>query len=177
VVKTNPVPVKNPVTVNKNPVKKPFTDTITTRIKKPVIDTTKKIMIPVVKIPTPPFKIPEVLKTRTNELVKVLTVNDPNVIVKLYDNGEIDGDSISVYLDKKLVVSSKGLTAAPIIVKFKIDDDNAEHELILVAENLGLIPPNTALMIVEAGEQRFDVQITSTEQKNAMVRFRYQKNK
>ena len=45
----------------------------------------------------------------------------------------------------------------------------------MVAENLGRIPPNTSLMIVEAGEQRFEVRITSTEQKNAVVRFKYQK--
>jgi len=95
----------------------------------------------------------------------------------LYDNGEIDGDSISVYLDKKLVVASKGLSATPIIVKFNLEDDNAEHELVMVAENMGRIPPNTSLMVVEAGEQRFDVHITSTEQKNAVVRFKYQKAK
>ena len=57
-----------------------------------------------------------------------------------------------------------------------MDEDNADHELIMVAENLGRIPPNTSLMIVESGEQRFDVRITSTEQKNAVVRFKYQKS-
>ena len=102
-------------------------------------------------------------------------MSDPYVTVKLYDNGEIDGDTISVYLDKKIVLSSKGLTASPLIVKFKIDEENSEHELVMVAENLGRIPPNTSLMTVEAGEQRFDVRITSTEQKNAVVRFKYQK--
>ena len=97
--------------------------------------------------------------------------------MKLYDNGEVDGDTISVYLDKKLVLSMKRLTANPLTVKFKIDEDNSEHELVMVAENLGRIPPNTSLMIVEAGEQRFDIRITSTDQKNAMVRFKYEKRK
>lgn len=174
-----PVPVKKPVVTNKPPVTKPITKTNTTTVKKPVVvvDTTQKTTKPVVKIITPPVKTPDVLKTRTNELVKVLTVHDPEVTVKLYDNGEIDGDTISVYLDKKLVLSSKGLTANPLTVKFKIDEENTEHELVMVAENLGRIPPNTSLMIVEAGEQRFDVRISSTEQKNAMVRFKYQKEK
>ena len=177
VVKTNTTPVKKPLVVNKPPVKKPITKTNTTPVKKPVIDTTQKINIPVVKISQPPVKTPDVLISRTNELVKVLIVNDQDVTVKLYDNGEIDGDTISVYLDKKLVLSSKGLTAYPLTVRFKIDEDNAEHELVMVAENMGRIPPNTSLMIVEAGEQRFDVRISSTEQKNAMVRFKYQKEK
>ena len=56
-----------------------------------------------------------------------------------------------------------------------MDEDNAEHELVMVAENLGEIPPNTSLMVVTAGDQRFEVRITSTEQKNAMVRFKYVK--
>jgi hypothetical protein len=164
--------------INKKPVVKTITPPInTTPDKKPVVDSIKKILNPEVKISPPPVKTPDVLVKRTNELVKVLTVNDQDVTVKLYDNGEIDGDTISVYLDKKLVLSSKGLTATPLTIKFKIDEENSVHELVMVAENLGRIPPNTSLMIVEAGEQRFDVRITSTEQKNAMVRFKYQKEK
>jgi hypothetical protein len=50
-----------------------------------------------------------------------------------------------------------------------------ELVLVMVAENLGRIPPNTSLMIVQDGDKRYEVRITSTEQKNAMVRFRYQK--
>ena len=125
----------------------------------------------------PPVKVPEILKTRSNELVKVLTVSSPEVKVKLYDNGQIDGDIISVYLDNKLIISSKMLTATPIVVSFNINEEDEVHELTMVAENLGSIPPNTSLMIVEAGTQRFDVRITSTEQKNAVVKFKYEKPK
>jgi hypothetical protein len=96
--------------------------------------------------------------------------------VRLYDNGEIDDDTISVYLDNKLVLSKKRLTTTALIVTLKMDETNPEHELVMVAENLGRIPPNTSLMVVNAGDKRFDVRITSTEQKNALVRFRYHKN-
>ena len=173
-------PVKKPVTTNKPPVvqkpptKEPDIKTIQPPVK-PVDTTTKKP--PVTKVTPPPVKVPEVLKTRSNELVKVLTVSNPSVIVKLYDNGQIDGDIISVYLDNKLIISSKKLTASPIVVNFNIDDEDEVHELTMVAENLGSIPPNTSLMIVESGTQRFDVRITSTEQKNAVVKFKYEKPK
>jgi hypothetical protein len=63
----------------------------------------------------------------------------------------------------------------PITLKLKFDEDNTEHEVIMVAENLGRIPPNTSLMIIDAGDKRYQVQITSTEQKNALVRFKYEK--
>lgn len=178
-VNPNTTPTKKPVVVNKPPVtNKPTVTNKPVVISKPKTDTTatKVKTAPVTKTnPVPVIPKPPVLKNRVNELMNSLTVNSPDVMVKLYDNGEIDDDTISVYLDNKLVLSSKRLTAAPLIVKFKIDEDNADHELTMVAENLGRIPPNTSLMIVEAGEQRFDVRITSTEQKNAVVRFKYQK--
>jgi hypothetical protein len=72
-------------------------------------------------------------------------------------------------------LSDRRLTAAPLILRFDMSEQQDEHELTMVAENLGTIPPNTSLMIVEAGTQRFEVRITSTEQKNAVVKFRYQK--
>lgn len=192
-VKSKPttLPVKKPVVVTKPPVTKPVVKT-NPPVTKPVVKTnpivvtkpktdtaTKKINTPPVVKTNPPVTIPKpaVLKNRVNELMKSLTVSSPSVTIKLYDNGEIDGDTISVYLDNKLVLSSKGLTAAPLVINFNIDDNDTDHELTMVAENLGRIPPNTSLMIVEAGEQRFDVRITSTEQKNAVVRFRYQKPK
>lgn len=124
---------------------------------------------------TPVIPLPVVLMERKNELMKSLVVNSGNVKIKLYDNGEIDDDTISVYFDKKLVLSKKKLAANPLIINLKLDEENYEHELVMVAENLGRIPPNTSLMIVEAGDQRFELRITSTKQKNAVVRFKYRK--
>jgi hypothetical protein len=170
VVTKPPVTTKKPPVVTKPPVTtKPVTKPVTPPITK--TDSVKtKISNPVAITPKP-----AILKTRTNELVKALTVSSTNVTVKLYDNGEIDGDTISVYFDNKQVLSAKRLTASPLVVNLTLDEGSNDHELVMVAENLGRIPPNTSLMIVESGGQRFEVRITSTEQKNAMVRFRYQK--
>ncbi len=178
--KTNP-----PVTKTKPPVRK-TTPPKTTTSKPPVVTTPPPVTTkprtdttpstPAV-VHRPPVQVstPTVLKTRSNELVKTLVINSNEVVIKLYDNGEIDGDTVSVYLDKKLVLASKGLSTVPLVLRFKMDEDNEDHELVMVAENLGRIPPNTSLMIVEAGEQRFQVHISSDEQKNAVVRFRYEK--
>lgn len=164
-VTAKPPVIEKPIVKNNPPVTKPKIDSSLSKVTPPpIIKNNPPVIVPK----------PDVLIKRTNELVKVLTVTDPDVIVKLYDNGEIDGDTISVYLDNKLVLSAKRLTASPLIVKLKMDKDNAEHELVMVAENLGRIPPNTSLMVVESGGQRFDVRITSTQQKNALVRFKYQ---
>ena len=84
------------------------------------------------------------------------------------------GDTVSVYIDNKLVISKQRLTENAITVKLSLDDRTTFHELVMVAENLGEIPPNTSLMVVNAGDQQYEVRITSTEQKNAVVHFRRQ---
>jgi len=72
------------------------------------------------------------------------------------------------------VASNKFLSAKPVSVNIKIDKQRPEQEVIMVGENLGTIPPNTALMIINAGEKRYQLYLTSDEKKNAMVRFIYE---
>ena len=169
---TNPVK-KNSTGTNRNTVIiKPKIDTVTkAEVSPPQPEDKKDLTI------KPNIKTRDLLRSRENNLVQTLTITTENVLVKLYDNGEIDDDTISVYLDKQLVLSKKRLSAAALTINLKMDESSPEHELIMVAENLGRIPPNTSLMIVTAGDQRYEVRITSTEQKNAMVRFKYIKPK
>jgi hypothetical protein len=129
-----------------------------------------------VKKPAPAstITIPAKTRSRENELLQTINVTSNEVTVRLYDNGEIDDDTISVYMNDQLVLSSKRLSASPLSITLKLDGSNPEHVLVMVAENLGRIPPNTSLMIVQDGEKKYQVRITSTNQKNAMVRFRYQ---
>ncbi len=129
------------------------------------------------RIATIPAAIPQVLANRKNELVRTITVNTNEVELNIYDDGAIDHDTVSVYLDKKLVVSHAMLTDRAIVVKLHLDDNDDYHEVVMVAENEGEIPPNTSLMIVKAGDKQYEVRIVSTEQKNATVVFKYEKAK
>lgn len=151
-------------------------------VAKPKIDSAIKMESANLKAETrneatvkPSVKIPAILTQRQNDLMRTLIINTEQVIVKLYDNGEIDDDTISVYLDNQLILSKQRLTTSPLTINLKMDESHPEHELVMVAENLGRIPPNTSLMVVQAGDNRYEVRITSTEQKNAVVRFRYVK--
>ena len=67
------------------------------------------------------------------------------------------------------------LTTKPVSIDIKIDLKKTVQEVIMVGENLGSIPPNTALMIVYSGDKRYQLYLTADEQKNAMVRFIYEK--
>ena len=187
-VKTNPATNNSttktttkppPAIQNKNNTANTKKNTVLVR---PKTDTVKKVEVNPIQTDDkkdltikPNTKTQDLLRSRENNLVQTLLINSEKVLVKLYDNGEIDDDTISVYLDKKLILSKKRLTTSAITIDLKMDESNPNHELIMVAENLGRIPPNTSLMIVTAGEQRYEVRITSTEQKNAMVRFKYVK--
>ena len=144
-------------------------------------DTERKVVAPTISqkeatpLPMPPpIKMPAITRSRQNELVQTLVVKNKEIVVKLYDNGVVDGDTISIYLDNKLLLANKGLSTVPITFTVTLDEDGPEHTLVMVAENMGTIPPNTSLMIVHDGDKRYEVRITSTEQKNAMVRFRLQ---
>ena len=124
-----------------------------------------------------PAMVPLVLRTRSNEVVQSISVSSNDITVNIYDNGTIDHDTVSVYLDKKLVVAHQMLTTSAITLHLKMDESTDYHELIMVADNLGDIPPNTSLMVVKAGDKQYEVRITSTEQKNAVVVFKYEKPK
>ena len=117
---------------------------------------------------------PELI-ARKNELVREIFVDTGAIKLDFYDNGQIDGDTISVYVNNTPVVSRKMLTAKPITVYVPIDFQKTQQEVIMIGENLGSIPPNTALMIINANDKRYQLFLTSDDKKNALVRFIYRK--
>ncbi|CAN5846629.1 hypothetical protein BH11BAC4_BH11BAC4_17980 [soil metagenome] len=115
--------------------------------------------------PTPNFG------KRNNTLIKTIEVENVSVKVNLYDNGEIDGDSISLFYNGKLLLSHQRLSDKPITLTINVDKDRTMNELVMYAENLGSIPPNTALMVVNDGPNRYEIRITSDLQKSGTIRF------
>lgn len=122
----------------------------------------------------PDLKLPPSLTNRKAELVKEIRVDTGNIKIDFYDNGQIDGDTISVYVNNMPLVSNRMLKTQPVSVNIRVDQKKTVQEVIMVGENLGSIPPNTALMIITAGTKRYQLYLTSDEQKNAMVRFIYE---
>ena len=122
-----------------------------------------------------PNNTKEKLAKRTYQVIKVIEVNHSTIKVDIYDNGQIDGDVVSIYLNEKQLVSSKMLTAQPISLQIQVDDTEEVYDLIMYAESLGSIPPNTALMIVTTPTQRYEINISSNEQTSGAIRFKYKK--
>lgn len=122
-------------------------------------------------------ELPPVLIERKNELVKEIYVDTGTIKLDFYDNGQIDGDTISVYVNNTTVLSRKMLTTKPLTIFVRIDNLKLQQEVIMVGENQGSIPPNTALMIINANDKRYQLFLTSDDKKNALVRFIYEKPK
>jgi hypothetical protein len=92
--------------------------------------------------------------------------------VDIYDNGQIDGDTVSIFLNEKLLVPPKMLTANPISLSINLSEEEDTYDLIMFAESLGTIPPNTAFMIITTSTSRYEVNISSTEQTSGAIRFK-----
>lgn len=112
---------------------------------------------------------------REVEIVQELEIASDSIDVDFYDNGEVDGDSISVFYNKQLLAFSQRLSTRSIHFKLAIDTTLEYNEITMFADNLGSIPPNTALMIVNDGRKQYDVRLTSTLQKSAAIRLRRKK--
>jgi hypothetical protein len=108
---------------------------------------------------------------RNSDLIKTIEIDNASFTVDLYDNGEIDGDSISLFFNGRLLLSHKRLSDKALRLKLDVDAARDINELIMYAENLGIIPPNTALMVVNDGDNRYEVRISSDLQKSGVIRF------
>ncbi len=183
-------PVKNNTTTEKPPVSKP----IVKPPVKPVIRQEKNVtQPPVVKTPVkkdPPvndvpkvFVVPketngvllkEMNSRRKSEQSRIV-INTNHINLKLYDNGTVDNDSVSVFYNGRLIVSHQRLSEKAIELNIDLDEGKEIHEITMYAENLGSIPPNTALVVVTAGSKRYELRSKASLEENAVLIFEYKK--
>jgi hypothetical protein len=113
---------------------------------------------------------------RKENVLQTLDVINDSIVLSFYDNGVVDGDIISVYLNNQPVVFEARLTEAAIKKTIHLNFNDQDHiDLLLVAESLGSIPPNTGLLIVQDGSSRYTLHFSADFQTNATVRFRKKK--
>jgi hypothetical protein len=116
--------------------------------------------------------IEEIFESREKVLTKEIPVNGDSLELRFYDNAEIDGDSISLFLNDKLIFEHIRLLEKAYIIKLSVNDLKENNELIMVAENMGSIPPNTSYMVAIVGDKRYEANLASTEHSSAMIRFK-----
>ena len=147
------------------------TDRQSNATKTSSIQTAEKSGIPktIVMPEKPSFQKRSTVVTRTVE------VSSDSIVLAFYDNGVVDGDSISVYMNGELIVPSTKLRTVATKATISVAGQN-EVKLVLVADNLGSIPPNTGLMSIRDGDNIYQVHFSADMQTNASIILRRKKN-
>ena len=158
---TKPVPqITNPV---------PATSTVSAPVVKPVTPELKKS----VEELTQPVAT---IAGRKSEFSQVVNFKSDSLLLSLYDNGEIDGDTVSVIMNGEVIMSKQGLKASAIRKTIYIKPGQEEDfTLVLFADNLGKYPPNTGLLVVHDGEDIYHLRFSSDFQKSSGIVFRRNK--
>ena len=109
---------------------------------------------------------------RTTVLQQTVNFSADSLLLSLYDNGEVDGDTVSVLMNGQLILAKQGLSTVAIKKTIYIPAGTNEVELVMYAESLGSIPPNTGLLVVRDGKNLYEVRFSGDLQKNASIVFK-----
>jgi len=159
---------QRPAAPSKSP---PVGETYQTPDKETVPPKSEQSIILKTPEPVKPQTIEEKFVSRKKILTTEIPLTGDSIELRFYDNAEIDGDSISLFLNDKLIFRHIRLTGSAYTIKLSIAELSETNELIMVAENLGSIPPNTSYMVALVGDNRYEARLESTEGSSAMVRF------
>ncbi len=151
------IPAKKPVTdtsSNRNPVNKQRSFTAATNNEMTASPLTK------------------MYQGRKQVLVEDLEVESDSLTIDFYDDATIDNDSITVFVNQVPVLIKARLTASPVSIRIKLNNTKPFDEIGMFANNLGDIPPNTALMVIKDSKKQYEIFMKSNLDTNAVVRIR-----
>jgi hypothetical protein len=127
------------------------------------------------KTGTPGVVIKPPLKPAERKIQKIseIVFTGDSLLLSVYDNGTIDGDTVSMVLDGRVIAQRIKLTANAfrITIPTRINQ-NDSLMLVMHAESLGLIPPNTGLLIIQDGETRYEIRFEGDLQRSSAVMLR-----
>ncbi len=115
------------------------------------------------------------VKDRTTVLQQTVSFTTDSLQLSLYDNGEVDGDTVSVLMNGQLILEKQGLSTTAIKKTIYIPSNIDRVELVMYAESLGSIPPNTGLLVIKDGKSLYEIRFSGDLQKNASIVFNRKK--
>jgi hypothetical protein len=161
-----PVIQKNDQSINSSKSDEPKINPVT--LNMPVSQ--KKETIEAIK------ELPAIVASRKNEAMQNIYFKNDSLILSLYDNGIVDGDTVSVFLNGENIISKQKLKESATKKTIYISERSDSVELVLFAENLGTIPPNTGLLTIRDGDDIYQVRFSADLQKNATIVLRRKKD-
>jgi len=166
VINENPAASVTPIAAK---IIEPIKPVSTTAI---VIATEQKTATPVIAT-SPVVKAAADVAERKMKNQQSVFFESDSLVLTLYDNGEVDGDTVSVLMNGQIIFAKQGLTEKPNSKTIYIDKSMKDSlSMVMYAESLGSIPPNTGLLIIMDGEKRYEVRFSADLQTNAAILLR-----
>ncbi len=166
---------KTEETVAAKPTEKPTENKKVVTVEKEVMVQTKPekpTPQPAVAANTVILSTIEKINRRSIATTQTVYFTGDSLQLALYDNGEIDGDTVSVQLNGEVIFDKACLKSTALKKTIYINADTDETTLVLFAENLGKYPPNTGLLVVYEGDKRTQIHFSANLQQNAAVVFK-----
>ncbi|MEP7238546.1 MAG: hypothetical protein ABI685_11795 [Ferruginibacter sp.] len=116
------------------------------------------------------------IKNRIIETIQSVNYTSDSLVISLYDNGEVDGDTVSVLMNGEVIMPMVGLSTNAVRKTIYTKDITDSIQIVMYAENLGSLPPNTGLLIVYDGKQRYEIRFSGDLKKNSAIVFRRKEN-
>jgi len=111
------------------------------------------------------------LPPREIKLINTLEFNEESARIAVYDNGIVDGDEISLYVNGEIKFNRAILGEKPLILELN-KTDVSEFEIRFHANSLGSMPPNTGLIIITAGSIRKELDFSSDFSKSSVLKIK-----
>ena len=183
VSKSPPLDKKSETSIAKQENKIPDQKTNPVSTNSPVNQNEKKDVAASQKKPDAEFEFKDLKKT-DRKLKPAATLVDGRVTIPsetiffksdslsiaLYDNGEVDGDSVSVIINDEMFIEKQGLKSSAFKKTYYVPRTESDSLLVvLYADNLGKYPPNTGLLQIKDGEEIFYVRFKADLDRNAAI--------
>lgn len=171
VVKTKPIKEKK--SAKEKPVKvKPAKEKEVVEVKEEVV-VKKEPEKPKETKPTQPAAD---INGRIIETIQRVNYTSDSLVITLYDNGEVDGDTVSVIMNGNVVMPMVGLSTKAVRKTIYTKDITDSIQIVMYAENLGTLPPNTGLLIVNDGKERYEIRFSGDLKKNSAIVLKRKEN-
>jgi hypothetical protein len=110
------------------------------------------------------------IEKRKIETIRTVEISQDSLVFSLYDNGTVDGDTVSVLLNGKVIWPRVGLLERAINKTIYLTPEMGDSiSIILYAENLGSIPPNTGLLVIREASRIYEIRFSGDLDKNSGI--------
>jgi hypothetical protein len=110
------------------------------------------------------------IEKRKIETIRTVEISQDSLVFSLYDNGTVDGDTVSVLMNGKVIWPRVGLLERAINKTIYLTPEMGDTiSIVLYAENLGSIPPNTGLLVIREAGRIYEIRFSGDLNKNSGI--------